>query len=47
MLDKVGGIAYLNSLMDTVPTAASAEYYARIVREKASAARADPRRHAR
>ncbi len=36
MLDKVGGMAYLNSLMDTVPTAASAEYYARIVREKAS-----------
>ena len=35
-LDKVGGIAYINSLMDTVPTAASAEYYARIVREKAS-----------
>jgi replicative DNA helicase len=29
-------MAYLNSLMDTVPTAASAEYYARIVREKAS-----------
>jgi replicative DNA helicase len=36
LLDKVGGIAYLSSLMDTVPTAASAEYYARIVREKAS-----------
>ncbi len=36
MLDKIGGIAYLNSLMDTVPTAASAEYYARIVREKSS-----------
>jgi replicative DNA helicase len=36
MLDKIGGMAYLNSLMDTVPTAASAEYYARIVREKAS-----------
>jgi replicative DNA helicase len=36
MLDKVGGLAYLSSLMDTVPTAASAEYYAKIVREKAS-----------
>lgn len=36
MLDKIGGIAYLNSLMDTVPTAASAEYYARIVREKST-----------
>lgn len=36
VLDKIGGMAYLNSLMDTVPTAASAEYYARIVREKAS-----------
>ena len=36
MLDKVGGLAYLSSLMDTVPTAASAEYYAKIMREKAS-----------
>jgi replicative DNA helicase len=36
MLDKVGGIAYLSSLMDTVATAASAEYYAKIVREKSS-----------
>ena len=36
MLDKIGGMAYLNSLMDTVPTAASAEYYARIVREKST-----------
>jgi replicative DNA helicase len=36
VLDRVGGMAYLSSLMDTVPTAASAEYYARIVREKAS-----------
>ena len=36
MLDKIGGMAYLNSLMGTVPTAASAEYYARIVREKSS-----------
>jgi len=36
LLDKVGGLPYLTSLMDTVPTAASAEYYAQIVREKAS-----------
>jgi len=36
MLDRVGGLAYLGSLMDTVPTAASAEYYAKIVREKSS-----------
>ncbi|GAC1407162.1 MAG: replicative DNA helicase [Candidatus Velthaea sp.] len=36
MLDKIGGLAYLSSLMDTVPTAASAEYYAKIVREKSS-----------
>jgi replicative DNA helicase len=36
MLDKIGGMAYLNSLMETVPTAASAEYYSRIVREKAA-----------
>jgi replicative DNA helicase len=36
LLDKIGGLAYLTSLMDTVPTAASAEYYARIVKEKAA-----------
>jgi replicative DNA helicase len=36
LLDKVGGIPYLSSLMETVPTAASAEYYANIVREKAA-----------
>lgn len=36
MLDKVGGIAYLSKLMDTVTTAASAEYYAQIVKEKAA-----------
>jgi replicative DNA helicase len=34
-LEKVGGISYLSSLMDTVQTAASAAYYAKIVREKA------------
>ncbi len=36
LLEKVGGIPYLSSLMDMVPTAASAEYYAHIVREKAA-----------
>jgi replicative DNA helicase len=36
VLDRVGGIPYLSSLMETVPTAASAEYYAKIVREKAA-----------
>jgi replicative DNA helicase len=36
LLDKVGGLPYLTSLMDTVPTAASAEYYARIVQEKSA-----------
>jgi replicative DNA helicase len=36
MLEKIGGLSYLSSLMETVPTAASAEYYAKIVREKAS-----------
>lgn len=34
-LDKVGGVSYLSALMDTVQTAASAKYYATIVREKA------------
>ena len=34
MLDKVGGIAYLTSLANSVPTAANVEYYAKIVEEK-------------
>jgi replicative DNA helicase len=34
-LEKVGGLSYLSSLMDTVQSAASATYYAKIVREKA------------
>jgi replicative DNA helicase len=34
-LDKVGGVAYVASLANIVPTAANAEYYARIVEEKA------------
>lgn len=34
-LDKVGGREYLRALMDTVQTAASATYYAKIIREKA------------
>jgi len=33
-LEKVGGVSYISSLMDTVQTAASATYYAKIVREK-------------
>jgi replicative DNA helicase len=33
-LERVGGLPYISSLMDTVQTAASASYYARIVREK-------------
>jgi replicative DNA helicase len=35
-LDNVGGLSYLTSLMDTVQTAASAAYYAKIVREKST-----------
>ncbi len=35
VLDAVGGAAYLTTLLDTVPTAANADYYARIVEEKA------------
>lgn len=34
MLDKIGGIAYLTTLANSVPTAANIEYYARIVEEK-------------
>jgi replicative DNA helicase len=33
-LERVGGLSYLNALMDTVQTAASARYYATIVRQK-------------
>lgn len=34
-LEKVGGVKYLSECMEVVPTAASADYYAKIVREKA------------
>jgi len=34
-LDAVGGASYVTSLIDSVPTAANIEYYARIVKEKA------------
>ncbi len=34
-LERVGGLSYISALMDTVQTAASASYYAKIVREKA------------
>jgi replicative DNA helicase len=33
-LDSVGGASYLASLIDSVPTAANIEYYAKIVKEK-------------
>jgi replicative DNA helicase len=33
-IDKAGGAAYLTQLTDSVPTAAHAEHYARIVKEK-------------
>lgn len=33
-LEKCGGISYLSQLMDTVQTASSAAYYAKIIREK-------------
>lgn len=36
LLDDVGGPSYLASLIDLVPTAANIEYYARIVKEKAT-----------
>ncbi len=34
-IDTIGGASYLASLIDSVPTAANIEYYARIVKEKA------------
>ncbi|WP_329501468.1 replicative DNA helicase [Kitasatospora herbaricolor] len=34
-LDRVGGPGYLHTLVNSVPTAANAEYYAEIVREQA------------
>src|SRR5689334_18450094 len=33
-IDDIGGYAYLAELWDAAPTAANAEYYARIVRDK-------------
>jgi replicative DNA helicase len=35
LLERIGGAAYLHTLIATVPTAANAGYYARIVAEKA------------
>jgi len=35
-LDSIGGASYLTSLIDSVPTAANIEYYAKIVKEKAT-----------
>src|SRR5438132_13826353 len=34
-IEDIGGYAYLGELWDAAPTAANAEYYARIVRDKA------------
>ncbi len=34
-LDSIGGASYVASLVDSVPTAANIEYYAKIVKEKA------------
>ncbi|MFF4487377.1 replicative DNA helicase [Streptomyces sp. NPDC001544] len=34
-INKIGGAAYLHTLVQTVPTAANAEYYAEIVHERA------------
>jgi replicative DNA helicase len=36
MLDAVGGMSYLGKIVNSVPNAAHAKYYARIVREKAT-----------
>ena len=33
-LERIGGVTYLTSLLDSVPTAANVEYYAKIVKEK-------------
>src|SRR6185369_13164407 len=35
--DMIGGLSTLTTLLDRVPTAANAEYYAQIVKEKAAA----------
>jgi len=35
LLDEVGGVAYLAQILNTVPSAAHGEHYAKIVREKA------------
>src|SRR5262249_25916496 len=36
-IEDIGGYSYLAELLDAAPTAANAEYYARIVRDKAIA----------
>jgi replicative DNA helicase len=35
LLDEIGGVAYLGQILNTVPSAAHGEHYAKIVREKA------------
>ena len=34
LIDKVGGIEYISSLIDSIPTSANVEYYAEIVKSK-------------
>ncbi|MGZ7234559.1 DnaB-like helicase N-terminal domain-containing protein, partial [Streptococcus pyogenes] len=35
-LENIGGLAYLAEVINSVPTSANAEYYAKIVAEKSS-----------
>jgi replicative DNA helicase len=35
LMEKIGGITYLNNLVDLMPSAANITYYAKIIREKA------------
>ncbi len=44
-LDSIGGASYLTSLIDSVPTAANIEYYAKIVKEKVDPPSADSNLH--
>ena len=44
-LGRIGGPAYLHTLLSSVPTAANAGYYARIVHERAVLRRLGLRRH--
>ena len=44
-LQRIGGVPYLHTLIESVPTAANASYYARIVSERAVLRRAGRGRH--